>query len=166
MPLPDTLKGAHVGGANTGNVGVCYVGGVDKAGKPKDTRTPAQSAALRKLVETYRAHPRPDRARPSRLAGRGQACPSFDVAAWLDGQGWGRTHHARNDPPAALALEMGSGAGGLLGFAGWARRPSTIAGPCTSRPIAPPTAPAMSPPRPRPRACRPKRSTIRKRSIR
>jgi hypothetical protein len=37
--LPDTLKGAHVGGANTGNVGVCYVGGVDKAGKPKDTRT-------------------------------------------------------------------------------------------------------------------------------
>jgi hypothetical protein len=53
--LPDTLKGAHVGGANTGNVGVCYVGGVDKAGKPKDTRTPAQSAALRKLVDTYRA---------------------------------------------------------------------------------------------------------------
>ena len=84
--LPDTLKGAHVGGANTGNVGVCYVGGVDKAGKPKDTRTPAQTAALRKLVETYRA-------RIPGLIVRGhrdwprvaKACPSFDVASWLIG---------------------------------------------------------------------------------
>jgi hypothetical protein len=29
-----------------------YVGGVDKAASLEDTRTPAQSAALRKLVET------------------------------------------------------------------------------------------------------------------
>jgi N-acetyl-anhydromuramyl-L-alanine amidase AmpD len=84
--LPDTLKGAHVGGANTGNVGVCYVGGVDKAGKPKDTRTPAQSAALRKLVDTYRARIPNLIVRGHRdWPGVAKACPSFDVAAWLNG---------------------------------------------------------------------------------
>jgi hypothetical protein len=82
--LADTVKGAHVGGANTGNIGICYVGGVDKAGKPKDTRTPAQNAALAMLVESYRAaYPgivvRGHREWP----GVAKACPSFDVAAWL-----------------------------------------------------------------------------------
>ncbi len=84
--LPDTIKGAHVGGANTGNVGVCYVGGVDKAGNPKDTRTPAQRAALRELVQRYqREHPgiivRGHREWPNVK----KACPSFDVSAWLKG---------------------------------------------------------------------------------
>jgi len=84
--LPDTLKGAHVGGANTGNVGVCYVGGVDKAGKPKDTRTPAQTDALRELVETYRARIPGLIVRGHRdWPGVAKACPSFDVASWLNG---------------------------------------------------------------------------------
>lgn len=82
--LPTTLRGAHTGGANTGNVGVCYVGGCDKKMQPKDTRTPAQKLALKKLVERYRAsHPdivvRGHREWP-KVA---KACPSFDVAAWL-----------------------------------------------------------------------------------
>jgi hypothetical protein len=65
--LPDTMKGAHVGGRNTGNVGVCYVGGVDKVGKPKDTRTAEQRAALRELVQRYQhRHPGIDRAAASR----------------------------------------------------------------------------------------------------
>lgn len=84
--LPDTVKGAHVAKANTGNVGVCYVGGVDKTGKPKDTRTPAQKASMRKLVKQYQA-------RIPGLIVRGhrdwpnvaKACPSFDVASWLKG---------------------------------------------------------------------------------
>lgn len=82
--LPDTAKGAHVGGANSGNIGVCYVGGVDARGNPKDTRTPAQKAALRAIVERYRkAHPglivRGHRDWP----GVKKACPSFDVATAL-----------------------------------------------------------------------------------
>lgn len=82
--LPDTQKGAHVGKANTGNVGVCYVGGVDAAGKPKDTRTPAQKAALRRIVETYRAKYPDLIVRGHRdWPGVAKACPSFDVAAWL-----------------------------------------------------------------------------------
>lgn len=48
---PITKIGAHVQGHNTGSVGIVYVGGVDATGKPKDTRTPAQKAALRRLLK-------------------------------------------------------------------------------------------------------------------
>jgi N-acetyl-anhydromuramyl-L-alanine amidase AmpD len=82
--LPDDRKGAHVGGHNTGNIGICYVGGVDAKGNPKDTRTDAQKATLRRLVAEYRA------AYPG-IVVRGhrdwpdvhKACPSFDVATQL-----------------------------------------------------------------------------------
>ena len=83
--LADTVKGAHTGGANTGNIGVCYVGGMDKGMKaPKDTRTPAQTAELAKIVRDYRA-------KYPGIVVRGhnewpdvkKACPSFPVAAWL-----------------------------------------------------------------------------------
>ena len=82
--LRDDQKGAHVGGANTGNIGICYVGGVDAKGNPKDTRTPAQKESLRRLVAEYRAaHPglvvRGHRDWP----GVRKACPSFDVATAL-----------------------------------------------------------------------------------
>ena len=54
--LRDDQKGAHVGGANTGNIGICYVGGVCKDNKtPKDTRNEAQKKALLTL-EIGRAH--------------------------------------------------------------------------------------------------------------
>ena len=53
--LPDGVIGAHVGGKNTGNIGICYIGGMDKNMKyAKDTRTAAQKKALRTLVATYR----------------------------------------------------------------------------------------------------------------
>ncbi len=83
--LPDATKGAHTGGANTGNIGICYVGGMDKQMKaPKDTRTPEQKKALKHLIEGYRtAYPgiiiRGHRDWP----GVKKACPSFDVGAWV-----------------------------------------------------------------------------------
>ena len=44
---PESQVGSHVAGHNTGTLGVVYVGGVAADGKtPKDTRTPAQKAAL------------------------------------------------------------------------------------------------------------------------
>ena len=52
--LPNTTLGAHVGGHNTGNIGVCYVGGCDVRMQPKDTRTAAQKATLRRIVADYR----------------------------------------------------------------------------------------------------------------
>jgi N-acetylmuramoyl-L-alanine amidase len=83
--LPDTARGAHVAGHNTGNIGVCYVGGLAEDGHtPKDTRTPAQKATLRAIVARYRA------AYPGLVVrghrdwpGVAKACPSFDVATGL-----------------------------------------------------------------------------------
>lgn len=43
--------GAHTTGYNTGSIGICYIGGLDKTGKKiKDTRTYQQKDALYKLV--------------------------------------------------------------------------------------------------------------------
>lgn len=83
--LLDTQRGAHTGGANTGNIGICYVGGMDRQMREaRDTRTAAQKASLRTLVRTYQA-------RFPGIVVRGhrdwpkvfKACPSFEVGAWL-----------------------------------------------------------------------------------
>lgn len=87
--LQDDRKGAHVGGHNTGNIGVCYVGGMDAAmAHPKDTRTPAQKQALREIVAEYRAkYPvlqQAGRVRGHRdWPGVAKACPSFNCATEL-----------------------------------------------------------------------------------
>jgi N-acetyl-anhydromuramyl-L-alanine amidase AmpD len=85
--LNDDQRGAHVAGNNTGNIGISYVGGTEtlnEGGDPKDTRTTAQKATLKRLVEDYQA-------KYPGLIVRGhrewpdvhKACPSFDVSAWL-----------------------------------------------------------------------------------
>ena len=82
--LPDSQRGAHVARANTGNIGVCYIGGCDKAMKPKDTRTPAQRQALRELVLDYRKkYPNIIVRGHNEWPGVKKACPSFDVTEWL-----------------------------------------------------------------------------------
>ena len=73
------------GAADYNNVSrhIVYVGGCDKAGKPKDTRTEAQREALKRYVEDFhRRFPQ------IRIVGHhelnpGKACPSFDVPTWL-----------------------------------------------------------------------------------
>ncbi len=42
--------GAHCHGHNKESVGICYVGGINKAGYSADTRTPAQKRALARLI--------------------------------------------------------------------------------------------------------------------
>lgn len=84
VTLPDDKKGAHTGGANTGNIGVCYVGGCDKNMNPKDTRTPAQKETLRKIVAAYKAKYPGLIVRGHRdWPGVKKACPSFNVATEL-----------------------------------------------------------------------------------
>jgi N-acetyl-anhydromuramyl-L-alanine amidase AmpD len=83
-------KGAHVGKNNTGNLGICYVGGIepDKAQTPADTRTPAQKAAMANLARRLKADFPHVTVRGHRdWPGVKKACPSFDVAAWLRAEG-------------------------------------------------------------------------------
>ena len=47
----DNKQGAHVKGYNKHSLGICYVGGVDKDLKAKDTRTEAQKEALCYLLK-------------------------------------------------------------------------------------------------------------------
>lgn len=77
---PEAQIGSHVAGHNTGTLGVVYVGGVAADGKtPKDTRTPAQRAALTAIVQALLARYPTIR----KISGHNQyaakACPSFDV---------------------------------------------------------------------------------------
>jgi N-acetylmuramoyl-L-alanine amidase len=95
--LVDNVKGAHVGMHNTGNIGICYVGGVAKDAKTvKDTRTDAQKKALRELVAEYKKlYPgikvmghrdwSPDKNKDGKITPDEwvKGCPSFDVATQL-----------------------------------------------------------------------------------
>lgn len=83
--LSDKEKGVHVAKANTGNIGICYVGGMDKAFKnPKDTRTTAQKKKLADLVRTYQdLYPGIVVRGHNEWPGVAKACPSFDVSEWL-----------------------------------------------------------------------------------
>ena len=47
---PIGKAGAHCLGHNSNSIGICYIGGVDKSNKPKDTRTDAQKKSLVILV--------------------------------------------------------------------------------------------------------------------
>ena len=47
--------GAHCINHNRHSIGICYEGGLDAKGHPKDTRTPAQKAALLALIKDLRS---------------------------------------------------------------------------------------------------------------
>ena len=74
--------GAHCTGHNAESIGICYIGGLDLSGKPKDTRTPQQREALVKLVGDLQ---KKYGITKQRIYGHrefaNKACPCFDVKA-------------------------------------------------------------------------------------
>lgn len=76
---PLAQVGAHCPGHNSHSIGICYIGGCAADGKtPKDTRTPAQRAALCSLIKTLHAdYPGIPVHGHNEFAAK--ACPSFDV---------------------------------------------------------------------------------------
>ena len=48
---PEYMVGAHCLNHNAHSIGICYEGGLNARGQPADTRTEAQKAALRTLLE-------------------------------------------------------------------------------------------------------------------
>lgn len=72
--------GAHCLNHNRRSIGICYIGGLDAAGHPADTRTPAQRTAMLTLLTALRSrHPH------ARIHGHrdfaAKACPCFDATA-------------------------------------------------------------------------------------
>ena len=51
---PLSQVGAHCKGYNAHSIGICYEGGLDEEGRPKDTRTLLQKAALVALINKLR----------------------------------------------------------------------------------------------------------------
>lgn len=70
--------GAHTQGHNSRSIGICYIGGLDKNGAPKDTRTEAQKAAIQSLVEDMKKkYPKATIHGHNEFAAK--ACPCFNV---------------------------------------------------------------------------------------
>lgn len=72
--------GAHCKGYNANSIGICYIGGLDKEGNAKDTRTVQQRAALYLLLNQLKEkYPNATIHGHNEFANK--ACPSFDVQA-------------------------------------------------------------------------------------
>ena len=75
---PEEVSGAHCKGHNSDSIGICYVGGSDASGNPKDTPTEAQKEALKELIVGLL-----DRYSDAEVFGHRdfseKACPSFDA---------------------------------------------------------------------------------------
>ena len=77
---PEWMIGAHCVNHNKYSIGVCYEGGLDIRGQPADTRTEAQKASLRKLLEElHERYPRAVIVGHHDLNPH-KACPCFDAA--------------------------------------------------------------------------------------
>lgn len=82
-----SVQGAHTKGENADSVGICYIGGLDAKGKPKNTLTHEQ----RQSIFTLCAGLRRVLNRPLYLHGHNEystkACPSFKIShefQWLE----------------------------------------------------------------------------------
>lgn len=82
---PEECIGAHVTNHNRNSIGICYIGGLDAFGHPKDTRTTAQKRMLHELlVELKKCYPH------AKIQGHHdlnpqKACPCFPAAAEYSG---------------------------------------------------------------------------------
>lgn len=75
---PLEMIGAHCSGHNSHSIGICYIGGLDSSGKPKDTRTQAQKDVLWSLVKSLqKKYPRATLHGHNEFANK--ACPCFRV---------------------------------------------------------------------------------------
>lgn len=94
---PMSVMPASVSGYNRGAVAICYEGGLDSEGKPKDTRTDAQKATTEKLIrEIVDVHPiieikghrdySPDKNNNGKIDKWEfiKSCPCFDTKEWLN----------------------------------------------------------------------------------
>ena len=77
---PLEQQGAHCKGQNAHSIGICYEGGLNKEGKPYDTRTILQRIAMKELVAQLLGQ-FPDATVHGHREFANKACPCFDVKA-------------------------------------------------------------------------------------
>ena len=84
---PENRTGAHVGGHNTGNLGICMAGGLKQGTKiPQDNFTPEQYTSLSKLLDQLM-----DKYPEAKLMGhndfpnhKSRGCPCFNQHVYFD----------------------------------------------------------------------------------
>lgn len=74
---PLSRIGAHVKGYNANSIGICYEGGLDASGKPKDTRTDAQKGSLLSLLRNLKSQYPEARIVGHYELGAKKSCPCF-----------------------------------------------------------------------------------------
>ena len=88
---PLEQQGAHCKGQNARSIGICYEGGLNKEGKPYDTRTILQRIAMKELVAQLQ-----ERFTEATVHGHrefaNKACPCFDVEAEFGSRSATRSH--------------------------------------------------------------------------
>lgn len=70
--------GAHCTGHNAISLGICYIGGLSRDGKPKDTRTPQQRESMLALIEQLKEE-FPEATLHGHNEFAPKACPCFKV---------------------------------------------------------------------------------------
>lgn len=80
---PENTVGAHCTNHNSKSIGICYVGGLGKDGKPKDTRNDKQLLAMAELC-SYLHEKYPDATFHGHCEFANKSCPCFDVKSWIE----------------------------------------------------------------------------------
>lgn len=76
---PEGRVGAHCLGHNSDSIGVCYIGGLTRDGRPADTRTAAQRRALKALCAELQVR-YPGATLHGHREFAAKACPCFDIS--------------------------------------------------------------------------------------
>jgi len=118
---PEDEVGAHVKGHNSNSLGMCYIGGVDVVGTPKDTMTLEQFTAFEDQIYRWKEkYPT-----ITKMTGHNQyankACPSYDVnvkfARIIKELGLNGVNDAPLDPPSSpRVLGEGDSGNDVLGW--------------------------------------------------
>jgi len=78
--------GAHVAGYNSNSIGICMIGGVDKAMRSVNNFKPVQFKTLRKLLnDLLKLHPKAVILGHRDFPNVKKDCPCFDVTDWWAG---------------------------------------------------------------------------------
>lgn len=72
--------GAHTKGHNADSIGICYIGGVGKNNKPKDTMYKCQEDSMRELIFSLRVVADEELTIHGHNEFSDKACPSFKVS--------------------------------------------------------------------------------------